>query len=99
MIEVHGSPAILRRSTGDRCCTIVVDDFSAIERLGKLANPTDRRFLIGPDVDPPPTPELDSIVRLDEQGNVIERFSVVAPTAPFAPDGKTVLYFEVTARK
>jgi hypothetical protein len=99
MIEVHGSRAILRRASGDRYCTLVVDDFTAFERLGKLTNPTDRRFLIGPDVYPAPSVEVDSLVRLDHEGNEIERFSIVAPTQPFAPDGKTVLYYEVAARK
>lgn len=80
LITRYGDFALLRQ-TGlpDRWVTAVVGQFTAIERVGSVSNPTDRKALvsmISPDTQQPLTPdpsERDVFVALvlDEDGNPV----------------------------
>jgi hypothetical protein len=54
-----GLVTVLRRASGDRPCSAVSTSFLPMERLGKITNPTDRKYLVSalaPDgslLDPP----------------------------------------------
>jgi hypothetical protein len=46
MIQKYGMPCVLRRASGDRPCTAAISEFTAMERLGKVVNPLDRKALV-----------------------------------------------------
>lgn len=89
MIKRFGGPALLRQhGIPDRYVTAMSSNFTAMERLGGLGNPTERKMLvsiISPETDAPVTPEpserdvlvtliLDAsgVPALDAGGNPIE---------------------------
>jgi len=47
MIRKGGMQAVLRRpGMADRPCSVLQMEFSPMERMGKLVNPTDRKFIV-----------------------------------------------------
>jgi hypothetical protein len=85
--------AALRRAGSDRSCSVVILSFSERDFAGGLIERTDKRVLISAlNLTPDPDFQLDSLIL-----GGVEHKMVFAPT-PLAPDGTTVLYWEVVAR-
>lgn len=87
--------ASLRRAGVDRPCTVVILSFTNRERQSEpLLQYTDKKVLIAASgLDVPPNYELDTIVL----SGVNHR--IIMPATPLAPDGTTVVFWEVAARK
>jgi hypothetical protein len=96
LLTKYGTRAILRRQSGDRDCIVVETDFTPMERLGKLVNPTDRIFLISAkSLDPAPNAEKDILVTLQSDGvTEDEHLKFARPTGRLKP-GDTVIYYEI----
>lgn len=83
--------ATLRRDGEDRACTVVILNQS--NKSSDLGTANDRRVLVSAlDLDPAPSID-DSIILADG----VER-RIVEPPQPLAPDGVTVLFYELIAR-
>ena len=99
MIRKYGSPAILRRQSGDRPCWAFIISYTPIERMGKLINQTDRKALVSPvglAIDP--DSEQDNLVTLDTvSGAELQTLRIIAPVGKFAP-ADTVIYWELQVR-
>lgn len=87
--------AVLRRNGQDRECTVVVLRDIRQEREGSLVQFGDKVILVSPvGLDDPPDPEAgDTLVFRDVE------YRIVSPAEPLAPDGETVLYWQIIARK
>lgn len=95
-----GMPAKLRRAEGDRSCTVVLNEFTALERLGRTLDPLDNKALVSAKgLTIPPDSEKDRLVTLVPGTNTEESiYRIVARPRPLAPAG-VVLYWELTVRK
>lgn len=89
-----GMPATLRREGTDRPCTAVILQFSNAElRRNELIQYTDKKVYISAvGLAVPPDNEQDTIVLRGVEHRI------VMPPTPLAPDGDTVIYWEVAAR-
>jgi len=114
MIKKYGGLAILRQpNVPDRYIMCMRTQFSAMERLGGISNPSDRKILISvfvPDtydlLDPDPC-EKDVLVMLildsngapvlDDDGNPQTK-ELLKIVAPPAPVGPDVLYWRLQVR-
>ncbi len=108
MIKKWGGLGAFRRiGEADRQCFIVVQDYSPMERLGKMIDPQDRLVLVAalaPDgslIEIPPNRESDRLVTYvrdtdPPEDEEVLRFS--APPAPFAPGG-VLTYWEIKVRR
>lgn len=97
IIERYGTSttttAVLRRGAVDRTVNIIILNTSAIERRGDLFQWEDKRVLIDPrNLDTPPDNEQDVLVI----GGIVHK--ITRPPVQLAPDGATVLYWEVIVR-
>src|SRR5216683_2302847 len=78
MIRKWGVAGALRRASGDRPVTVVIQDYSPIERIGKMIDPVDRLALVSavaPDgsvLDPPPDREQDRLVTFVPDSDQVE---------------------------
>lgn len=90
-----GMPAILRHKNGTtRKCFVVIDQYTPIERMGKLTNPIDQKALVSvkglatkPDSE---NETLVTLVRGTSTENEVLR--IVAPATVIAPGGVTIMY-------
>jgi len=86
--------ATLKRGSVSRSCSIVILQFTNQERVGNLLQWTDQRVLVSAkDLTTPPDNELDTLVHLGVE------YRIVQPPTALAPDGETVLYWELVVRK
>lgn len=95
-IAAFGGPAVLRRGLVDRPCTAAILQFSTAERQGSLIQWDDKRILVSGlslEGQSPPDNELDQLVFKGVA------YKIVAPPSNLAPDGETVLYWELVCRK
>ena len=104
MIDKYGMKAILRRSSGDRYCTVVEMDFDAQENPGRLANPTGRDFLVAVQFNGnailPPDHLQDSLVTLvpgSSPDQEVDKLKIVQPPGRLAPAGVPI-YYELIVR-
>jgi hypothetical protein len=112
MIRRHtggGGNALLRRvGAPDRRVSALVTAFSPMERLGKLINPVDRKVALSalaPDgsvLSPPPDQEVDRLVMLQVPLGTppveSQTLRIVQPPGEVAPDGSTVVYYDLVVR-
>jgi hypothetical protein len=98
MITKWGMRAVLRRSTGDRWCNVVITNFSPMERTGQTRNPLDRKVLVSSiDLDPAPDQERDRLITfvqpMDPNNPVEDEvLKIVEPPGKIAMAGSTVYY-------
>jgi hypothetical protein len=105
MIRKWGEAAALRRNgAADRPCVAYVREFNAVERIGRLVDPTDRMVLIATSAAlnaTPPNRDLDRLVTYVQpvSNPPVEaaQLRFTAPVVPFAPAG-TTLYWKIAAR-
>jgi hypothetical protein len=84
----------LRRALVDRPCTGVILQFTNAERQGSMIQFTDQRVLLSTvGLDTPPDNELDTLIHNDVE------YAIIQPATPLAPDGETVLYWDLAVRK
>lgn len=100
MIARWGMNAVLRRSTGDRACKVVITSFNPVERMGQMRNPTDRKVLMSIDgLDVPPDAENDRLVTFLNGTSVVDEvLKIVEPPGKIDMAGETVFY-RLTVRK
>jgi hypothetical protein len=112
MIKRHtggGGNALLRRvGAPDRRVSALVTAFSPMERIGRLVNPVDRKVIISalaPDgsvLSPPPDQEVDRLVMLKVPLGTppveSQTLRIVQPPGEVAPDGSTVVYYDLVVR-
>jgi hypothetical protein len=104
MIERWGMPAVLRRSTGDRPCTIVITNFSPMERTGQTRNPLDRKVLVSAkDLAIAPDQERDRLVTFVQPmdpNNPVEHevLKIVEPPGRIDMAG-SVVYYRLAVRR
>ncbi len=108
MIEKYGLFAVLRRQgLADRQCMVVIQEYSAFERIGKMIDPVDRLALVSPfdpntglPLNPEPSSELDRLVTMKPGTTNVEdeTLRIVAPIGKLAP-GDVVAYFELRIRQ
>lgn len=99
MIRKFGINAILRRSTGDRPCFVVLSHLPR-ERQGTLVNQTDRLALVSAvGLATDPDSELDKLVTISPiTGLETEALRIIAPIGKLAPDN-IVIYWELQVRR
>jgi hypothetical protein len=105
MINKWGEAAALRRNgAADRPCVAFIREWNAVERVGRVVDPTDRMVLIATSTAlnaTPPNRDLDRLVTyVQPPGNPpVEsgQLRITAPVVPFAPNG-TVLYWKLAVR-
>ena len=90
-------PAILRRTSGDRACTVAIGVYSPMERLGSLRNPVDRKALVSSaGLDPPPDQEQDRLITfiqpMADPPVIDEVLKITEPPKKFGTVTKTVYY-------
>lgn len=102
-----GLGALRRTGSADRQCYLVIQDYSPIERVGKMIDPVDRLCLVSalaPDgtlLSPEPSRELDQLlvyVKDSDPPVVDEVWRMSAPPGKLNP-GNLVIYFELRVRK
>ena len=108
MIEKFGVNAVLRRQNApDRPCKVVIQEYTAIERIGKMIDPVDRLALVSPfdpttglALDPDPSSELDRLVTMQPGTTNVEdeTLRIVAPPGKLAP-GNIIDYWELRVRR
>ena len=93
-----------RNGAPDRPCIAFIREYNAVERVGRLVDPTDRMVLIATSVAlnaTPPNRDLDRLVTYVQPPTVPPTESAqlrfTAPVVPFAPAG-TTLYWKIAAR-
>jgi hypothetical protein len=107
MIRKWGVPGVLRRASGDRPCWVVIQDYSPIERVGKMIDPVDRlalvsaiergstnKLLLAPDR------EQDRLVTFVPGSDPLvedETLRMSAPPGKLAP-GNVIVYWELRVR-
>lgn len=105
MIERAGQSAVLRRAgAADRWCSVVIQDYGPMERLGKMYDPTDRKALIAVNDDllrTPPDRDLDVLILFQQpifdDPVEYEKLRFTAPIVPIAPSG-IVVRWKATVR-
>lgn len=105
-IKETGMIAVLRRSTGDRQCWIVIQDYSPQERDGSMTDPIDRMVLVSalaPDgtVLVAPDREQDRLITyVPETDQTVEdeHLRIAEPPGKLAPGG-IVVYWELKVRR
>ena len=100
--------AVLRRQgLADRQCMVVIQEYSAFERIGKMIDPVDRLALVSPfdpntglPLSPEPSSELDRLVTMKPGTTdvVDETLKIVAPPGKLAP-GDVICYWELRIRQ
>jgi hypothetical protein len=105
MIYKWGEAASLRRNgMADRPCIAFIREYNAVERVGKVVDPTDRMVLVATSSAlnaAPPNRDLDRLVTYVQPPTnpPVEsgQLRITAPVVPFAPNG-TVLYWKLAVR-
>lgn len=106
MIQKWGVPGVLRRASGDRPCWVLIQDYSPIERMGKMIDPIDRLALVSAiergtgNVLLAPDREQDRIVTFVPGSDPLvedETLRMSAPPGKLAP-GNVVVYWELRVR-
>lgn len=93
MIREHGQKCKLRRAGGaERECWALEAILNAFDRKA-LKNPKNRIFLITPVGLSEPPDEQDALLWQDADGPKVLRQD--APVYPLAPNGTTVIYYEL----
>jgi hypothetical protein len=103
-----GGNAVLRRvGAPDRACSVIIQDYSPMERVGKMINPIDRLAImsaLAPDgtvLSPEPDQEVDRLVTfkvpLAKPPVEDEVLRIVQPPGKLNP-GNVVLYWELQIR-
>lgn len=98
MILKWGMKAVLRRSSGDRWCWVVVERYMPQEQDGKLVTPTDRKVLMSTQgLTIPPEEGKDALVTfvqpMDPLHPVLdETLRIVSSPFRLAPAGTTILW-------
>ena len=88
-----GDNALLRRGSTDRKCSVVILEFRNEERDGSLIQFGDKNVYVSAQgLKIPPDNELDTIVL----GGVEHKIAM--PPTPLAPDGETVVFWQIVAR-
>lgn len=95
MITKYGMAAKLRRGDVDRDCTVVITNYSPMERAGQLINLTDRKVLmsaIGLTV--PPSEEDDVLVTFVQPAGTVEDeiLTIAAPPGRIEMNGTVVMW-------
>jgi hypothetical protein len=104
-----GGNALLRRvGAPDRRVSALVTGFNPMERIGRLINPVDRKVALSalaPDgsvLSPPPDQEVDRLVMLQVPIGTppveSQTLRIVQPPGEVAPDGSTVVYYDLVVR-
>lgn len=106
-------PAVLRRASGDRAVIAGITRYNAMEKMGKLIDPVDRKAYISaltPDgtvLDPPPDREFDRIITFvqgapgsppPDPAIEHENLRIVTPPGKIAP-ADTVVMWELQVRR
>lgn len=100
-LRTLGMPALLRRvGADDRSCTVVMDSFSALERMGRTLDPLDTKaYISAKSLTLPPDSEKDRLVTLVPGTTTEEaQYRIVDRPRPVAPAGVVLLY-EMTVRR
>lgn len=99
-LRTLGMPALLRRTTGDRTCYVVFEEYSALERMGRTLDPLDTRaYIAAKGLSIPPDSEKDRLVTLVPGSSTEDAtFRIVERPKPLAPAG-VVLLWEMRVRK
>jgi hypothetical protein len=103
-----GGNAVLRRvGAPDRAVSMIFQDFTPMERVGKMINPIDRLALVsllapdGTALTPPPDQELDRLVTfqmpLASPPVEAETLRIVQPPGKLNP-GNVTIYYELQVR-
>lgn len=102
MISRWGMTAVLRRvGMADRTCTVVITNFSPMERTGNLRNPLDRKALVSADgLTVPPDPDKDRLVTFVQPDGTVEdeTLKIVEPPGRVDMAGK-VVYYKLAVRR
>ena len=102
MIEKWGMRAVLRRvGMADRSCTVVITNFTPMERTGQMRNPLDRKVLLSArDLDVPPDQEKDRLVTFVQPEGTVEdeTLKIVEPPGRIDMAGK-VVYYRLAVRR
>lgn len=105
MITRWGMKAVLRRvGMSDRWCTVVITNFSPMERTGQMRNPVDRKVLLSMDgLIVPPDQERDRLITFVQPidlNNPVEdeALKIVEPPGKIAMAG-AVVYYRLAVRK
>ena len=95
-----GTPAILRRSTGDRTVTVVFSRFSSLERMGRALDPLDTKVLVSAEgLTVPPNANQDRLVSLVPGTTTEDKtYRIVERPRPMMPGG-VIIYWELTVRE
>jgi hypothetical protein len=105
MIYRAGMAAILRRAgEPDRPCTVVIQDYTSMERMGKMYDPIDKKALIAADtvtLGTPPDRDLDVLITyrqpMSNPPTEYQKFRITMPVVPLSPGG-IVVYWKLTVR-
>ena len=95
MLAKWGMRAVLRRNgMADRDCTIVITNFSPMERQGSLRNPVDRKVLMSVmGLTIPPDQEHDRLVTfVNGTATVNEVLKIIEPPGKIEMAGEVVMY-------
>lgn len=102
MIEKWGMTAVLRRvGMADRTCTVVITNFSPMERAGNMRNPLDRKALVSArGLTVPPDPDRDRLITFVQPDGTVEDEALKIVETPYRVDmaGK-VVYYKLAVRK
>ena len=99
LIARNGAIGALKRTSGAREAMMGIVQFTALERQGSLIQYDDIKFVVsGLDMrnQPPPDPELDTVVFPKNSGN---EYKMISPPNKLSPDGVTVMFWELACRK
>jgi hypothetical protein len=94
MIAKWGMRAVLRRSSGDRDCMVVITSYNPMERVGQMRNPLDRKVLLSVEgLTLPPDQEHDRLVTFVDGTLVVDEvLKIIEPPGKIAMAGETVFY-------
>lgn len=103
-IKRFGNLAVLRQpGMADRPVSVDIGNYSAIERLGGVSNPVDRKAVMsaldpgtGQPLDPNPS-EKDILVTFKADNSIDEMLKIVAPPTRIGPT-RIVLYWRLQVR-
>lgn len=100
VIKKLGMPAILRRADGDRSCIVVMSQFTALERMGRMISPIAIKALVSAKgLSVPPDTEQDRLVTIDPINKTTEYvYKIVGPPIALSPAG-IILYWELQVEK
>ena len=102
VLRIMGMPAVLRGPAGDTPCLVIITEFTAMERMGRVLDPLDlkatisgKNFTMPEDVS---QYRLVTFIPGSSPPVIDQQYRIVMRPAPLAPAGLVVTY-DLTVRK